>query len=151
MSPTYLDDLTVGYEFVTAARTISESDIMVFAGLSGDFNPLHTDAKFAADSPFGQRIAHGMLIASVSTGLPSELDNWAMLAFLQTTRQFVSPVFIGDTVHVRYRVTEVRPSASDPWRGVVRLALEVIKQNQTVTQIGEDVLLLAANPQQESS
>lgn len=113
----YFDDIVVGLEFESAARTIGEADIITFAGLSGDFNALHTDAEFAATTHFGQRVAHGMLIASISTGLRSDLDDFAMLAFLNTNRSFSKPVFIGDTVRIRYRVNSTEPSTSGASRG----------------------------------
>lgn len=148
--PRYLNDIAVGLQFESTARTITEADIVGFAGLSGDFYPLHMDAEFAARGPFGQRIAHGMLIASISTGLRSALDDWAILAFLSTTRNFVAPVFIGDTIRIHYRVSEVKPSSSGAARGVVRLGLQIVKQDGTVTQTGEDVNLVATRPEEDA-
>ncbi|TSD40416.1 hypothetical protein FFI94_032420 [Rhodococcus sp. KBS0724] len=144
----YFDDIVVGLEFESAARTIGEADIITFAGLSGDFNALHTDAEFAATTHFGQRVAHGMLIASISTGLRSDLDDFAMLAFLNTNRSFSKPVFIGDTVRIRYRVNSTEPSTSGASRGVVRLGLDVVKQDGTITQTGEDTILVATRPKE---
>lgn len=134
------DDIAVGHRFVSASRTIFDADIVNFAGLSGDFNRLHLDDVFAAGTPHGRRIAHGMLVASVVTGLRSEIDDMAMLAFLETTRRFRAPVFPGDTITARFEVVRAVPSASRPDMGVVTLEVTVTKQSGEVVQSGQDVI-----------
>jgi acyl dehydratase len=135
---------TVGTTFDTARRTITDTDIINFAGLSGDFNPLHIDDVFAAEvSPFGKRIAHGQLIASIVTGLASPLDDWPVLSYIGATRRFSAPVFAGDTIHGRYAVSESRASRSQPGTSVVTLALEVVNQSGEVVMSGDDVMLVA--------
>src|SRR5205085_4745708 len=105
----YFEDSTVGVEHVTRGRTITESDIMNFAGLSGDFIELHTNEQYARQSPFGRRIAHGMLTLSISTGLMVQMNliTDTVVAFYGIDKlRFVKPVFIGDTIHVRKCVIE---------------------------------------------
>ena len=119
-----------------------------FAGLSGDYNPLHTDAEFAAKTPFKQRIAHGMLGMSVMTGLASRtgmLDGSA-LAFLGIEEwKFQKPIFLGDTIHVRMTVADIRPS-SRPGSGVLKRLVEIVNQRGEVTQSGRLVTLIRARP-----
>ena len=134
-----------GVEFTSARRTVTEADIINYAGLSGDFNPLHVDAVFAREaSPFGERIAHGQLIASIVTGLASELDLWPVISYLGASRSFVAPVAIGDTISARYRVTESRRSGSRKRSRVVTLALDVTNQRGETVMTGEDVMLVRA-------
>jgi 3-hydroxybutyryl-CoA dehydratase len=136
----HFDDLAVGHRFVSTSRTLFDADIVNFAGLSGDFNRLHLDDVFAAASPHGRRIAHGMLVASVVTGLRSEIDDMAMIAFLETTRRFKSPVFPGDTVTAHFEVTGLKPSSSRPDMGVVTIAVTVTNQRGETVQLGQDVI-----------
>ena len=107
------EEFEVGLEIETAARTITETDIVNFAGLSGDFNFIHTNADAAKDTPFGQRVAHGMLVASIATGLAVQQGfiDGTTLAFRELEWKFTKPVFIGDTVHVAIKVTETKPMA----------------------------------------
>ena len=105
------EEFEVGLDIKTAARTITETDIVNFAGLSGDFNFIHTNADAAKDTPFGQRVAHGMLVASIATGLAVQQGfiDGTTLAFRELEWKFTKPVFIGDTVHVAIKVTETKP------------------------------------------
>jgi acyl dehydratase len=140
----YFDDLRVGMRLETQARTVTEADIVHFAGISGDFNPLHTDATFAAATPFGQRIAHGLLVLSMVTGLHSR-EGWfdgSTLAFLEISGwRFLKPVFPGDTVRAALEILELRPT-SKPDRGVVRYRNQVYNQRGELVQEGDFVLLL---------
>lgn len=139
--------LDEGTEIVTARRTITETDIVAYAGLSNDFNALHTDEVFAREeSPFGGRVAHGQLVASIVTGLRSELDDWPVLSYLGASRRFTGPVRPGDTIGARYRVVESRPSGSRPDARVVTLAIEVDNDRSETVMTGEDVMLVAAAP-----
>lgn len=135
----HLDDLTPGARTVSSRVTVTEAHIVWFAGLTGDFNPLHMDAEAAKANGFGRTIAHGMLTHSMSTGLRSSIDDWAILAFLETRRRFVGPVFAGDTIRYEAEVLEVRPSASKPDRGIVRVGITVRNQRGDTVQEGEDV------------
>jgi acyl dehydratase len=146
--PMYLEDFKAGQEFLTPARTITEGDVTAFAGLSGDYNPLHTDAEFSAKTQFGQRIAHGMLGFSVMTGLGSRLGifDGSVLAFLGIEEwKFRKPIFIGDTIHARMTVAEVRP-ASKPGTGVLKRLVEVVNQRGEVAQSGTLVTLVRTRP-----
>ena len=102
----YFDDFQIGDKTVTRARTITEADIVNFAALSGDWNRLHTDIEFAITGPFGERIAHGMLVLSVASGL-MPLDEMAIVAFYGMDKvRFLSPTKIGDTLHVEMEVID---------------------------------------------
>ena len=134
----YFSEYQVGQEFVTGRRTVTEADVVAFAGLSGDFNPLHTDKVFAEKTPFGQRIAHGMLVTSISTGLSQTLGIFegTTMGLLQQTFVYKAPTFFGDTVHLKMRVRETKPS-SKGGKGVVTFDAEIIKQDETVVVQGE--------------
>ncbi|MDG4668078.1 MaoC/PaaZ C-terminal domain-containing protein [Mycobacterium sp. 236(2023)] len=150
MQAKYLEDLAVGDTFTGPARTITETDVVGFAGLSGDFNPIHTDVEFAADTPYGQRVVYGLLVLSMMTG---QLDRTglfsgsaiAMLGIRDWT--FVAPVFIGDTVSFRLTITEVRRTSRGD-RGVVGRHFEILNQRGEVVQRGHiDVMVRAASAQ----
>ena len=144
----FLEDFQAGQVFETPARTVTEADVTAFAGLSGDYNPLHTDAAFCAKTPFGQRIAHGMLGMSIMTGLAARtgmLDGSA-LAFLGIEDwRFLKPVFFGDTIRVRITVAEVRP-ASKPGTGVLKRKVEILNQRDEIAQAGTLLTLIRARP-----
>ncbi|GAB4064036.1 MaoC family dehydratase N-terminal domain-containing protein [Ancylobacter sonchi] len=141
--------IEAGQSFVSARVTVTETHIVLFAGLTGDFNPLHMDAEFTAGSDFGRRIAHGMLGHALSTGLRSPIDDWAIEAFLETRRRFVAPVFAGDTVHYQATVLEARPSRSREGAGIVRIGMSLRNQQGVVVQEGEDVLLVGGGVEGE--
>jgi acyl dehydratase len=143
----YLDDVSVGDVFTTVARTVTETHIVSFASLTGDFNPLHMDHEWARSGPFGRPIAHGLLSLSISGGLSSEVDDFALIAYLEETRKFKAPVFAGDTIHCVYTITDVIPSSSKPDRGVVKLDVQVDNQRGESVQVGEDVLLVERQPE----
>jgi acyl dehydratase len=139
----YFEDFAVGEEAMTAARTITETDIVNFAALTGDWNEIHTNKELAAKGPFGQRIAHGALIFSVATGLSVRLGQTAdtVIAFYGLDRlRFVKPVFIGDTIRVRQRVEN--KSERDERSGIITMLNEVMNQNdQVVVSYTAKVLL----------
>lgn len=148
MTAMYFDDFKVGDEFVTPARTIAEADVVNFAGLSGDFNPLHTDEEFGKETIFGGRIAHGLLGLVVTSGLKQRLgfSDGTVIAFLGLTWNFKGPIRFGDTVRVRLRIAEMRPT-SKPDRGVIKHAVELVNQRGEVVQDGEHVLMVRRRPQ----
>jgi acyl dehydratase len=144
VAPLFFEDVEVGLRFETPRRTVTEADLMAFAGVSGDFNPLHTDAVFAADSIYGERIAHGALVLSLATGLRQRvgLFDGTLMGLLEIRGwRFVAPVRIGDTIRVRSEVTELRPG-SKPDRGVMVQRVEVVNQDDAVVNDGELVLLI---------
>jgi itaconyl-CoA hydratase len=133
------EDFPVGRTVTTPALTVTESHLVQFAGLTGDYYPLHTDVEWAAKSPFKQRIAHGPLTFAFAVGLmyQSQAYGDAILAWLGADQvRATAPVFIGDTVHVVATVTASRAS-KDPSRGIVTLDYAVRNQR------GEDVMSFA--------
>jgi acyl dehydratase len=122
------DLLAVGDRFATRGRTITESDIASFAALTGDAHPQHTDAVWAAGSPFGARIAHGLLVVSYTLGL-LQFDPERVVA-LRSVRQatFKRPVMIGDTIHAEGRVDSLRPV--DPSTGLAGIRVDVLNQRR---------------------
>lgn len=143
MSSLYYEDFSDGREFESRGRTITEADIVAFAGLSGDFVELHTNEEYARQSMFGRRIAHGALIFSISTGLVTQLNlvNETVLAFYGVDRlRFTRPVFIGDTVRVRKRVLERQDKGEG--KGVVAFETTVLNQRNEPVIVYQDRLLL---------
>ena len=136
-------EFEIGQEFTSGRRTITETDVVMFSGLSGDYNPLHTDKVFAQQTPFKQRIAHGMLIASISTGLAQTLGVFegTTLALMEQTFQYKAPVFFGDTIHFRLRVKALKPS-SKGGKGVVTFEAEIVNQDDTIVIAGHWVVLM---------
>lgn len=127
----YFDDYVIDEASTTQSRTITEADIVAFAGLSGDFNELHMSEEWAKKGPFGRRIAHGALVFSVSTGLTVQAGGYsdAIIAFYGVDHlRFVKPVFIGDTIRVKKKVIEL--TAKDDARGVVAFETTVVNQNE---------------------
>jgi 3-hydroxybutyryl-CoA dehydratase len=105
----YFEDYIVDHVTTSRGRTVTEADIVNFAGLSGDFVELHMNEEYARNGPFGRRIAHGALIFSISTGLMVQMtsNHEAIIAFYGVDKlRFIAPVFIGDTIHVTKRVLE---------------------------------------------
>jgi acyl dehydratase len=139
----YLEDFEIGQEFVTAGRTISEADIVNFAGLSGDYNQIHTDAEYAAKDSFGQRVAHGLLVQSIATGLAvqSGMIEGTVLSFRELSAKFSRPVFIGDTVHVKLEISEKR-ALPRMGGGNINMRYRVINQNGKMVQRGDWVMLV---------
>lgn len=137
------EELEDGRRFETPGRTITEADIVGFANLSGDFNPLHVDEVFAAASEFGGRIAHGPMAIGMAFGLASRLDllDGTVMALLSVQWDFKAPVRAGDTLRAVIEVAERRPTQK-PDRGVVGLAFRVVNQHGTIVQIGNCRVLM---------
>jgi acyl dehydratase len=141
----YWDEFGEGETFTTAARTITEGAVDLFAGLSGDFNPLHVDEESAQKSPMKGRIAHGMLVLSMATGLGNQLGLFegTTLALLGMDRiKWTAPVRPGDTIHVEFRVKEKKPS-SKPDRGVLTVEVTVKNQREEPVMSAEWTTLMA--------
>lgn len=138
----YFDDLTVGQEWESQGRTITETDIVNFACQSGDFNPIHIDHQFAATTPFRRPIAHGMLVMSVGSGLGTLSPPTRTIAFLSIRDwQFKGPVFIGDTIRVRTKVLTLE-SRGRGRRGEVVWLRQLVNQEGKVVQEGVTVTLV---------
>jgi 3-hydroxybutyryl-CoA dehydratase len=138
------EEFKVGQTFETAARTVDAGDVSLFAGLSGDFNPLHVNEEFARTTPFGGRVAHGILTLAISSGHQNQLGIFegTTLALLGMDRlRFTGPVRLGDTVHTELTVKECKES-SKPDRGVVTFEVAVRNQKgETVMQCEQSVLM----------
>jgi len=143
----YFEQFEEGLEIKTGARTITETDIVHFAGLSGDYNFIHTNAHAAQNSPFGQRVAHGMLVASIATGLAVQQGfiDGTTLAFRDLSWKFTKPVFIGDTIYVQVTVTETKPMRR-LGGGLVAFDARVINQHGETVHKGEWRMLIKATP-----
>jgi acyl dehydratase len=142
--PLYFEDVEVGFRFETPARTVTEADLVSFAGVSGDFNPLHTDERFAANSIYGGRIAHGALVLALATGLRQRtgLFDGTLMGLLEIRSwRFLAPVRIGDTIRVVNEILELRET-SKPDRGVMVQRIDVVNQQDDVAARGEFVMLL---------
>lgn len=139
----YFEDFQVGDSFNVPARTITEADIVLFAGVSGDQNPIHTDEEFAKTTPYGTRIAHGLLILSVISGLTNRVGftEKSVLAFVGLKWKFLLPVKIGDTVWAQIRISNKKEV--DEKSGLIVYELEVFNQRKEIAQKGEWTILLA--------
>jgi acyl dehydratase len=146
----FLEDLRPGQTFVSPARTVTEADVVAFAGLSGDFNPIHTDAEFAAAGVYGQRVVYGLLGLSMATGLLDRMGifSGSAIALLGIVDwKYTAPIFIGDTIHLKLAILEVRASRSKPDRGVVARQFMLKNQAGQVVQEGRMDVLVRRRPE----
>lgn len=142
----YFEEYEVGQKVVTAGRTVTESDVVNFAGLSGDFNQIHTDVEYSRQSMFGQRVAHGLLVLSIVTGLAVQTGilEGTVLAFREINEwKFSRPVYFGDTVHAEMLVTETKPAAR-LGGGSVTIRVDVKNQREESVMRGSLTFLVAA-------
>ena len=143
----FFEDFDTNRAFSSRGRTVTETDLVVFAGLSGDYVELHTNEEFAKQTPYGRRIAHGALIFSMSVGLTTRMNliDETVLAFSGVDKlRFVQPVFIGDTIRVAKRVIERQEL--DATRGTIVFETKVTNQNGQTVLIYHDKLLLKRRP-----
>jgi len=143
-------DLHVGMAFRSPGRTITDADLVAFAGLTGDFSELHTSDVYARASQFGRRVAHGMLGLAYAHGLmwarTGELRETA-IAFLGIDDwKFTGPIFVGDTIFVDYRLAELRDSKSKPTQAIAIFDVEVVTHDDRVVQRGRKALLVSKVP-----
>jgi len=143
-------DLHVGMAFRSPGRTITDADLVGFAGLTGDYSELHTSDVYAKRSQFGRRVAHGMLGLAYAHGLM-----WARTGELRETAvaflgidgwRFVGPIFVGDTIFVNYEIAELRDSKSRPTQAIAVFDVAVVNQDERVVQRGRKALLLSKVP-----
>jgi len=143
-------DLHVGMSFRSPGRTITDADLVAFAGLTGDYSELHTSDVYAKSSEFGRRVAHGMLGLAYAHGLM-----WARTGDLRETAiaflgiddwRFLQPIFVGDTIFVNYRIAELRDSKSRPTQAIATFDVEVVDQDNRVVQRGRKALLVSKEP-----
>ena len=142
----YFEDLKIGQSWKTADRTVSEADVLGFAELTGDHDPLHVDPEFAKQTPFGRQIAHGLFGLSLVAGLGIECPKICTIAFVSIMEwKFLKPIFFGDSVHAVAEVVEKRPSGRR--RGVVIWKRQLINQDGVVVQEGIlETLVALAKP-----
>lgn len=149
MAGLYFEEFSVGQKIASVGRTVTEGDIMTFAGLTGDYNQIHTDAAFAAGTQFGQRIAHGLLGLSIAVGLLMRTGalEGTVLAFREIVEwKFVRPVFIGDTLRVEMEVKELK-AMPRIGGGQALVALDVKNQKDETLMRGTLAVLVASKPQ----
>ena len=138
----YYDDIEVGQEWISPGRTVTQTDIINFAGVSGDFNPIHMDHEFARTTVFQQPIAHGLLVFSMASGLAIFSPPMRTLAFMSIREwQFLEPVFVGDTIRVNTKVLE-KQAKSRGKRGVVTWRRQLMNQHGKIVQEGVIVTLV---------
>ncbi len=146
MEQKYFEDLQVGDKSKTIGRTVTETDIVNFAGLSGDYNPIHMDAEFAKGTPFKKRIAHGLLVWSISSGLftQSEMNmsiKKSVLALMEISLRFVNPVFIGDTIHLEVEIVDKKETSKQD-RGIIVMRRSIYNQHEEEVQQGKVTVML---------
>jgi acyl dehydratase len=133
-----IEEFVEGEVSLSPGRTVTETDVVTYSWVSGDVNPMHTDAEYAGKSPLGQRIAHGTLGMSIATGLSAQLGQLigtAIAALGVDEWRFLAPIFLGDTVHLRTTVVTAR-ATSKPDRGVLTRRMELINQRGVIVQTG---------------
>ena len=145
----HYDDVEVGDVFTTTGRTVTETDVVNFAGMTGDYTPLHVDHDYARNTPFRKPIAHGLLGLSLLAGMSSRCPNMATAAFISVRDwKFLKPIYFGDTLHVKTEVIEKRQHGRR--RGEVIWHRELINQDGQVVQSGVfETLVDAASPQKQ--
>ena len=138
----YFDEIELGEEYESPGRTVTEADIVMFAGLSGDYNVLHTDAEFMKTTILGERIAHRLLCLAIQSGLFSRATApYATLAFGGLRWKFKLPVKIGDTIRLRAKVIE-KKDLEKPDRGLVTLERTILNQRDEIVQQGQTDLIV---------
>ncbi|MDY0094200.1 MAG: MaoC/PaaZ C-terminal domain-containing protein [Candidatus Vecturithrix sp.] len=140
----YFEDFVIGEEFRSPGRTITETDVMMFAWLSGDYNQIHTDEEYCKQhSIYGARIAHGLFGLAIVEGLKFRVGicEGTAIASLEWTWRFKNPLLIGDTVHVRWKISKKRET-SKPDRGIVWESVQLINQRDEIVAEGEHVVMM---------
>ncbi|MBE0691435.1 MAG: MaoC family dehydratase N-terminal domain-containing protein [Anaerolineae bacterium] len=145
----YFEDFEVGQKMVTRGRTITETDLVQFAGLTGDYNPMHTDAEYMKNSAFGQRVAHGMLALSYAVGQAYQLGfmERTVVAFRGLEMKFSLPVFIGDTLHTELVVKDAK-AMPRLGSGTIVLEVKILNQDGKSVQAGEWTVMIALRESQ---
>jgi len=139
----YFEEFEEGVELVTPARTIAETDIQLFAGLTGDYTQIHTDVEFCKDTIFGQRVAHGLLGLSVASGLGTRLGfvEGTAVAMRELTWKFTGPIFIGDTIRLQLKVAHKR-AMPRLGMGMITFDVAVVNQKGETVQKGQWKVLI---------
>jgi len=142
MAEMFFEDFEVGARRETTGRTITEADVVLHAGQTGDFYPHHMDAEWCKTQPFGQRMAHGTLVFSVAVGMTAGEINPRAMSYGYDRLRFVRPVFLNDTIRVRISIKEVRDDAKRAAHGIVIEALEVVNQRGETVLVADHLLLV---------
>jgi acyl dehydratase len=145
----FFDEFVIGEEFITPTRTMTETDVVMFAAMSGDYNELHTSEEFGKKTQFGRRIVHGLLGLAVSHGLLFRLNflEGTAIAFLGIESwKFEAPLFIGETIWVKVKVAEKKESKTKSDRGAIKFFVQILKQDHTVIQSGYKSIMLRRKP-----
>jgi 3-hydroxybutyryl-CoA dehydratase len=145
----YFEEFEVGQQITTPGRTITEADLVNFAGVSGDFTSIHTDAEYTRQTPFGQRVAHGLLVVSIVSGLAVRTGvlEGTVLAFREINGwKFSKPIFIGDTIHAVLKVEECKLVAR-LGGGSIKLMLNVKNQHGDTVMKGYWTVLVQSRPE----
>ena len=145
----YFEEFEVGQKMISPGRTITESDVVGFAGLSGDFNQIHTDKQYAANTPFGARVAHGLLGLSIASGLALRTGvlEGTVMAFREIIGwKFTKPVYLGDTIHVEMEITETK-AMKRLGGGSVILQMDVKNQDDVTVMKGSWNTLVISKPE----
>ncbi len=143
----FFEDYEIGSSRETLGRTITETDIVLHAGQTGDFYPHHMDAEWCKTQPFGQRMAHGTLIFSVAVGMTASEVNPEAFSYGYDRLRFIKPVYIGDTLHVRLTIKEKRDSPKSPCHGIVVELCEALNQREEVVLACEHLLMVTRRQQ----
>ncbi|MGH9326892.1 MAG: MaoC family dehydratase [Terriglobia bacterium] len=142
----YFEDYSVGSVRQTLGRTVTETDIVIHAGQSGDFYPHHMDAEWCKGQEFKQRVAHGTLVLTIAVGLTAAETNPAAFTYGYDRLRFIKPVFIGDTLRARVTLREIRESPKRPGYGIVVELMEALNQRQEVVLACEHLLMVKKRP-----
>lgn len=147
----YFEEFEAGAELVTPGRTITETDIQLFAGLTGDYTQIHTNVEFCKDTVFGQRVAHGLLGLSVASGLGARLGfiEGTAVALREVTWKFTGPIFIGDTIYLTIKVAE-KKAMPRLGMGLITFDVSLINQKDEVLQKGQWKALIQSEEAQAS-
>lgn len=138
----FFEDFVAGMGRETVGRTITEADIVLHAGQTGDFYPHHMDEEWCKTQPFGHRMAHGTLVFSVGVGMTAGVINPRAMSYGYDRLRFVRPVFLNDTIRARVSVKEVREDVKRPKHGIVVESLEVVNQRDETVLVAEHLLLV---------
>lgn len=145
----YFEEFQPGQKVISAARTVTESDITTFAGLSGDYNQIHVDAEYSKQTPFGQRVAHGLLGLSIASGLAVQTGvmEGTIIAFREINEwKFIKPIYINDTIHVEIEVLETK-GLRRIGGGSILISLDVKNQTGETVMKGTWSALIASRPE----
>jgi len=142
----YFEEFEIGKCYESMGRTITEADVVNFAGLSGDFNPLHVDEEFGKANMFGTRIAHGALGLIIATGMSNLMGVYegTALAVMELTARYTAPLMIGDTVHLEMTPTEAIPKKG---KGILKVSSKLINQNGVVVLDSPWTVLMKLKPE----